>query len=390
MADSTPKSYSTDPTLYLYTSLTAGSSHIITATSRLETILKANKIPYQALDVATDEKARMLWGRRAGKRKLPGLVRLGMIVGDLEEIEEWNEYGELKENIGPIPGAPSTPSASTTNTPSKPPSQPSAPIVQSTPSTETKPKEVPGGVPTPLNLAMRQAGEEAAQKAKDNKSKPKHPSSEASKPDKVSKAEAPNPEEVSEPVEDEVPAPSDKESLGPSVTRSTLSSLDSSKPVPPPSGGIDTTSAPKPEKITSSANSKAESISQSAEASESKTSLQPDPLETPAKGRIMQHRGSEVGVASAEEIRDIESRNAIAEEEEDEATEGTVVRKEDEKNVDKDADGGKRAENDAKGSTESAKLKDIEAIDLGEDLPGEKIHKQAAGSEDAVGDSVAD
>jgi hypothetical protein len=81
MADSTPKSYHTDPTLYLYTSLTSGSSHIVTATSRLSTILKANKIPFLALDVATDEKARMLWGRRAGKRKLPGLVRMGMVVG---------------------------------------------------------------------------------------------------------------------------------------------------------------------------------------------------------------------------------------------------------------------------------------------------------------------
>ena len=81
MADSTPKSYQTDPALYLYTSLSSGSSHIVTATSRLETILKANRIPFKALDVATDEKARMLWGRRAGKRKLPGLVRMGMVVG---------------------------------------------------------------------------------------------------------------------------------------------------------------------------------------------------------------------------------------------------------------------------------------------------------------------
>lgn len=81
MADSTPKSYSSDPTLWLYTSLSSGSSQIVTATSRLETILKANKIPFQALDVATDEKARMLWGRRAGKRKLPGLVRMGMVIG---------------------------------------------------------------------------------------------------------------------------------------------------------------------------------------------------------------------------------------------------------------------------------------------------------------------
>jgi hypothetical protein len=70
-----------DPTLYLYTSLTAGSSHIITATSRLETILKANKIPFRALDVATDDKARSLWGRRSRGRKLPGLVKFGQVIG---------------------------------------------------------------------------------------------------------------------------------------------------------------------------------------------------------------------------------------------------------------------------------------------------------------------
>ena len=75
------KSYSSDPTIWLYTSLSSGSSQIVTATSRLETILKANRIPFKALDVATDEKARMLWGRRAGKRKLPGLVKMGMVIG---------------------------------------------------------------------------------------------------------------------------------------------------------------------------------------------------------------------------------------------------------------------------------------------------------------------
>jgi len=80
-------SYSLDPALYIYTSLTAGSSHIVTATSRLETILRANRVPFKALDVATDDKARMLWGRRAGKddsgrlRKLPGLVQMGLILG---------------------------------------------------------------------------------------------------------------------------------------------------------------------------------------------------------------------------------------------------------------------------------------------------------------------
>jgi hypothetical protein len=79
--------YSTDPALWIFTSLTAGSSHIVTATSRLETILRANRVPFKAVDLATDSKARMFWGRRAGKdesgrvRKLPGLVQNGEVLG---------------------------------------------------------------------------------------------------------------------------------------------------------------------------------------------------------------------------------------------------------------------------------------------------------------------
>lgn len=71
-----------DPRLFLYTSLTAGSSHIVSATSRMETILKANRIPFLAVDLATDEKCRRLWQRRGGaKKKLPGLVKEGYILG---------------------------------------------------------------------------------------------------------------------------------------------------------------------------------------------------------------------------------------------------------------------------------------------------------------------
>jgi hypothetical protein len=182
MADQTPKSYHTDPTLYLYTSLTAGSSHIITATSRLSTILKANRIPFEALDVATDEKARMLWGRRAGKRKLPGLVRAGLVVGDLEEVEEWNEYGELKENVG-APGVTATAPTSTAGTPSKSYALPTTPSKSATGSTNTPAKAPTSAVETPsrstqatstdspLTTAMRQAGIEAAKKAGDAKTK---------------------------------------------------------------------------------------------------------------------------------------------------------------------------------------------------------------------------
>ena len=230
MADQTPKSYHTDPNLYLYTSLTAGSSQIITATSRMETILKANKIKFQALDVATDEKARMLWGRRAGKRKLPGLVRMGMIVGDLEEVEEWNEYGELRDNVEPG----SKPPSSAPVTPSKTPGAPSSdtmstapgmnPVTPSKPpafisSTETPPRPTPSSTDSPLTTAMRQAGFEAAKKAGDARSKARVEALQASK----AEADAPSSE--------------------------TLQKLDHSGPtgMPPPSGTTEAGEASKAE-----------------------------------------------------------------------------------------------------------------------------------------------
>lgn len=175
MADSTPKSYSADPQLYLYTSLTAGSSHIITATSRLETILKANRIPFRALDVATDEKARMLWGRRSKGRKLPGLVKFGSVIGDLDEIEEWNEYGELKQQIGATSADDGM--SAMFSTPPKPPAITPAPTSrehsQSRHISISEPRDSHDAGPanalkkddTPLTMAMRQAGAEAAQKA---------------------------------------------------------------------------------------------------------------------------------------------------------------------------------------------------------------------------------
>lgn len=243
MADQTPKSYHTDPNLYLYTSLTAGSSQIITATSRMETILKANKIPFKALDVATDEKARMLWGRRAGKRKLPGLVRMGMIVGDIEEVEEWNEYGELRENVEPGP----RPAPSATNTPSKASAVSSSdslskapatnPVTPSKPPPTTSPTETPSrplnsSSDSPLTAAMRQAGFEAAKKAGDAKSKARAEVLQRSK------------------------AQADTLNSG------TLQKLDNSGPtsMPPPSGTTEAGEAMKPETGDTSAEGKADEV----------------------------------------------------------------------------------------------------------------------------------
>ncbi|KLJ06281.1 hypothetical protein EMPG_09285 [Blastomyces silverae] len=184
MAGSLPRSYFPDAdTFYLFTSLTAGSSHIITATSRLETILKANKIPFRAVDVATDEEARTMWRRRSKGKKLPVLVRDEMVVGDLKEIEEWNEYGELKEQLqipqsksGPIPSSATTTTTTTTTSLTPEITTPSvaatAPLVprESTPSRIQiqEPPSRESHTEDRITLALRQAGEEAASKAKEN------------------------------------------------------------------------------------------------------------------------------------------------------------------------------------------------------------------------------
>lgn len=187
-----------DSTLYLYTSLTAGSSHIVTATARIETILKANKLPFRAIDVATDEAARKLWGRRSKGKKLPGLVKYGNIVGvcrpsptpnqlfpaaprltiyaqDLEEIEEWNEFGELRmivNSVQDLDGMPATsnplpfiespaqtPKQADTTTTTTP--KPSTIKIERPPATRPEEKKDEKAV-----LALRQASSEAANKAK--------------------------------------------------------------------------------------------------------------------------------------------------------------------------------------------------------------------------------
>ncbi|RDW74539.1 uncharacterized protein DSM5745_07201 [Aspergillus mulundensis] len=178
----------TDPTLYLYTSLTAGSSHIITATSRLETILKANKIPFRAIDVATDEAARKLWARRSKGKKLPGLVKYGTVVGDLEQIEEWNEFGELKMQINGVEPFDDLPA---TDTP-LPPTQPTS-TSASTPKTEAPapkastikiqdPRDKETQMDDSVTKALRQAGAEAAAKAKEPTKEPTAPAPAAAEP----------------------------------------------------------------------------------------------------------------------------------------------------------------------------------------------------------------
>lgn len=405
MADQTPKSYHTDPDLYLYTSLTAGSSQIITATSRMETILKANKIQFKALDVATDEKARMLWGRRAGKRKLPGLVRMGMIVGDIEEVEEWNEYGELREKVEPGP----RPTPSAANTPSKasaaPPSNTSSKAPTTDPVTPSKPPPMTSSSETPprpiisespLTTAMRQAGFEAAKKAGDAKAKARAEVLQRSK------------------------ARTD------SLDSEALQKLNNSGPtgMPPPSGTTEAGEAMKPETGDTSAEGKADEVPIAGEAW-----LQ-------AKGNGKKHKVSGSGTVSDKaETNEMETktpRSTTAEESPDKA----VVASESEevlegqgqaepsgehipssKEVDEAANasimrdkshivlmGSREAdrtppsepvEETVESSTAEdqggSKLKEATSVsDAGLDLPGEKTQDQPAASGEEAGISVGD
>ncbi|KAL8736534.1 MAG: hypothetical protein Q9181_002405 [Wetmoreana brouardii] len=359
MADSTPKSYHTDPNLYLYTSLTAGSSQIITATSRLETILKANRIPFQALDVATNEKARMLWGRRAGKRKLPGLVRMGMLIGDLEEIEEWNEYGELKEKIGVTPLS-STPSAA--NTPTKAPSSSTNPLTASTSNSPSKlslsaetPSRTTSSINTdsPMATALRQAAMEAANKAGDAKAKG------------LAKAGGPS-----------------------KIPTQTQQKLESSSPTGllPPSGTTDAATAIASERdaIPSTGGEVDDSLEE--ETYEGVGSNDPDKKAVVPNSRVTVNVGDDT-VAGAQEAKlhdpDAEavvsgSKGAVESEETAQAIHKTQeqITDDEEDNVSTEASGRNTVENTTKATT---------AADDARNLPGRKTQDQAAAKAEEAG-----
>lgn len=79
--DPVPFSRDEPGTIFLLTSLTSGSSAIITATARLEHVLKSNKVAFKAVDLATDEKARRLWKWKGNNRRLPGVAKDGEVLG---------------------------------------------------------------------------------------------------------------------------------------------------------------------------------------------------------------------------------------------------------------------------------------------------------------------
>lgn len=249
---------------------------------------------------------------------------------DLEEIEEWNEYGELKQQIGSVPPVTATPTSSNSNTPSKGPRMPSATLLESSPAAMSPrsaspsrgshhiqimdPAEEPSTPKkeeTPLTLAMRQAGEEAARKAGDKKIADKHQSTQI-------------------------------RSAGISIADS--KKLDDSAAIPPPSGTTEAGAAVKPTPVT--ADREEEMAQPSAEspkgmrtsiteetrpksspltqesAAESTASLQLEASDE--KSPIYLHRGSSISMASKDEIAEVEKSQAIMEEDEGDDSEACV------------------------------------------------------------------
>lgn len=242
-----------------------------------------------------------------------------MGVQDLEEVEEWNEYGELQENIDAPPTKISTSSASTNLTPSKPPTAPM----------DDKAATAGGGPGTPITIAMRQAGEEAAKKAGDRK------------------------------------AQNTTSSKTTAITSETLQKLDNSAPIPPPSGTVDAPIPITPEPAKSSLKLKAGESAVS-----STSSVDAQGLDVP-RGPTLMHRGSNVSSASAEEIRSVEQSQAITEEDEPDDEE-------------------MEAGHGSTGSFKASATSRATDADEGQRLPGSRTQVQAAASAEDAGQSVAD
>jgi hypothetical protein len=321
---------------------------------------------------------------------------------DLDEIEEWNEYGELKQQIGSTPVAAPTPTASAATTPSKPPAPSiSAPGTDS-PAPSPLSKQVPDEVnpssisaarkdDTPLTLAMRQAGAEAAKKAIEKK---------ASKSTALPPAKGLGPTEV--------PARAMESGIARSVEEPGVSATTTAAKIPKnlAAEGAKRTSIDKiaeegarrsdmDRATESDRTNEQEHAGLSKEAtmlgamSASSTTKMKSPLseDNPPRPsmefraanfepRPRTHRGSSVSMASREEIEAIEKRDAIAEESED-TDESSTPKTDNEGHLDDSA---------------NVMLKDLTTTDEGEVTATKdgKTQEQHAKDPEAAGASVGD
>lgn len=219
------------------------------------------------------------------------------------EIEDWNEYGELKQHVQIVhDGGSATTSAAPTpsGTPSKAPvsqenNKPKSATASSSKAAEESKPPV-GGAPTAFTLAMRQAGQEAAQKAKDGKKKPVETFDGVGEAEPVKK-DLDNPTVIPAPISVLHPPPEKHTIEGATILQSPTSSAWRRAPGRDGKRGISRGTEEKPDSLQSP----------------NSTAWRPTDTDLP----VLTHRGSSVSQASAEEIKQVEQDETIPEEDED-------------------------------------------------------------------------
>lgn len=261
---------------------------------------------------------------------------------DLVEIEDWNEYGELKQHVTivPIAGQSVAPKAPVVKAAAKAPlkenikPEPEKKAESSEKSKgveESKPSVAAGA--TPIALALRQVGQEAAQKAKDIKKKIPETFSGVGQASPTKEKEQEKADIVEEESEKKAESPEekqDKAAAPPSIELPTekheIASVESvQSPTSTAWRGA------KDEKVTTPQKpmAKLESIQ-----SPTSTAWKPTDINTP----ILTHRGSTVSEASAEEIKKVEDEQTIPEEDEDEDEDEEEESSEEDEDEDEDED----------------------------------------------------
>lgn len=302
-----------------------------------------------------------------------------MIFQDLEQIEEWNEYGELKDQIAATQATGSL----TTNSASIIPEQPATSTTSSTPqrsgppsraSSETrhisifdpkdKEKDKDGGAgesashkPTdsPINVALRQLGAEAAARAGQKKAAAAQaakaaaaPTKEPSTTDQIpvpaatklsAEAAVESPETATEVTAAKTPAQLAAEGAKrTSVDKIAGSEGDTTAPAAAneePSSLASTEAQVLEQRRASSVTKTKSRLSESTPAAESETVLSEEAVSSPRlavaefevsatqpphfEGAPRKHRGSDIGEASPEEIRELEKELSIEEADDEDA-----------------------------------------------------------------------
>jgi len=268
--------------------------------------LKARRVPYHAIDIATDEKARRIWTRRSKGKKLPGLVKEGDIMADLETVEEWNEYGEVNQHLG---GGAATAAAAAAAPQQPPPAQeninPNPPAFTATLPFRTRgldPEQTAGvllpypHVPKPLlnSSKMRPMPPAVLERLGLNDS----PATSAESTPQRETSPLAGIETSKDAAEADADADADADTLPDSPQPTSLSDLDpATGAAEAPSSGLEATTV-HPEAAGSAASALRRIGSDSVFAGQT-------------------HRGSEISIATEEEIRAVEDNNRIVEEDEE-------------------------------------------------------------------------